>query len=286
MKKHNWWGPVLLAPALLLLMFMYILPTLYAARLSFYDVGFAKDTWLGLENFRRLLSKGGWVTSMQVSGKFLVLVLFVSLIIAYILALALRKFSERFCRMILTLYYIPTIFAGVVTVAVWRWFYRYPNGGLNNILDSLHLPTISWLGTPITAPWALGFLMMGTMFGFSTLLYVAAIGQIDLELLGAAKIDGANEFQLIWYIITPLTHRVRLYITLISTVGALSIWEHPFFYTGGGPIGSTTTVLLKVYQEAFARDNIGLGSAMTTVTTSIILIFAIFGVRYFREFLG
>jgi len=200
--------------------------------------------------------------------------------------LALRKFSERFCRMILTLYYIPTIFAGVVTVAVWRWFYRYPNGGLNNILDSLHLPTISWLGTPITAPWALGFLMMGTMFGFSTLLYVAAIGQIDLELLGAAKIDGANEFQLIWYIITPLTHRVRLYITLISTVGALSIWEHPFFYTGGGPIGSTTTVLLKVYQEAFARDNIGLGSAMTTVTTSIILIFAIFGVRYFREFLG
>lgn len=276
----------MLAPALFLLAYFYILPFLYALRLSFYDVGFAKDTWLGLENFRYFLTRGGWTASLRVSGKFLVTVLFVNLIIAYILALALRQFSERFCGMILTLYYIPSIFAGVVAVAVWRWFYRYPDGALNNLLEFLHLPTISWLGTPLTAPWALGFLMIGSMFSFSTLLYVAAIGQIDPEILGAAKIDGANEWQLIRYVITPLTHRVRLYITLINTIGALSIWEHPFFYTGGGPIGSTTTVFLRVYQEAFDRNNIGLGSAMTTVTTSFILILAIFGVKHFKEFLG
>lgn len=286
MKRHHWWGPVLLAPATLLLVYFYILPILYALRLSFYDVGFAIDTWVGLENFRYLLAKGGWVASVRVSAKFLVMILFSNLIIAYILALALRKFNERFRGMILTLYHIPTIFAGITTVAVWRWFYRYPTGALNSILEFLHMPTMSWLGTPLTAPWALGFLLLGSLFGFSVLLYVAAIGQIDPELMGAAKIDGANEWQLIRHIITPLTNRVRLYIALIDTVGALSIWQMPFFYTGGGPIGSTTTVLLKVYHEAFSRDNIGLGSAMTTVTTSLILVLAIFGVKHFKEYLG
>jgi len=285
-NKHNWWGPVLLAPALLLLMYLYILPILYALRLSFYDIGFAKDTWLGLENYRHLLSRAGWMASVRVTGKFLVVILFISLIVTYILALTLRQFSKRFCGMILTLYYIPVIFAGVTTVAVWRWFYRYPDGALNSLLESLHLPTISWLGTPLTAPWALGFLLIGSLLAFSTLLYVAAIDQIDEEMLESARMDGANEFQLIWHIITPLTHRVRLYVGLTNVIGALSIWQLPFFYTSGGPIGSTTTVFLKVYQEAFGRDNIGMGSAMTTVMTCFILGLAIFGVRHFREFLG
>lgn len=255
-------------------------------RLSLYDVGFVRDTWIGIANYRNLPVEGGYWDALRVSAKFLIVHAFAVLVISYGLGLALSRFSDRLCGSFLILYHTPTIFSGMITVTVWRWFFRYPDGALNSLLSSFHLPSISWLGNPTTAPWAVGIVMISMVVGSTVLLYIAAIGQIDQELIGAARVDGANELQIIWHIITPLTHKVRLYLLLLCFIGALNIWEHPFFYTGGGPLGSTTTVMLKVYHKSFVEGDIGTGSAMTVVTTFLILAASIVIVKYLREFLG
>lgn len=286
MSRQKFWGPVFLAPAIILLFLLYILPFLYSVRLSLYDVGFTKDTWVGLGNYRVLLGESGFWGAVRVTGKFVTVYLFCSMVVSYIIGLGLSKFGERFSGSVLTLYRIPGIFAGMTTVVAWRWFYRYPNGGLNTVLGLFQVPGSSWLGNPITASWAICLTMVGMLIGGATLLYIAAIGQINPEILEAARIDGVNEFQLIRYIITPLTHRVRLYLLLTSFIAGLNVWEHPFFFTGGGPLGSTTTVMLKIYRKALVEGDLGVGSALTTLMASCILLLAYIVVRRLRSFLG
>jgi len=285
-SREKVWGLLMVAPALLLLIVFYLLPILYSIRLGFYDVGFVKDTWLGAENYRGLLSEGGYGVALQATGKFLAVYLFSTMIMAYALALGLRRFSDRFRGTLLTIYYVPTIFSGIVTVTAWRWIFRYPEGGLNNLLGLLGISGMSWLGNPTTAPWVIGFIMLGMIAGNAVLLYVATIAGVNPEIIEAAQMDGAGEWQVIWHIITPLTHRVRLYLFLVTLIGALNIWEHPFFLTGGGPMGSTTTVMLKVYHKAFVEGDLGMASAMTGVTALSILALSVVIVRWLREFLG
>lgn len=286
MNRQSVWGPLMVAPALLLLIVLYLLPLLYSIRLGFYDVGFAKDTWLGAENYRGLLSEGGYGVALWATGKFLAGYLFSTMIVAYGLALALRKFSDKVRGTALTIYYVPTVFSGIVTVTAWRWIFRYPKGGLNNLLGLFGISGTSWLGNPTTAPWTIGFLMIGMIVGSAVLLYVATIGGINPEIIEAAQMDGAGEWQVIRHVITPLTHRVRLYLFVITVIGSLNIWEHPFFLTGGGPLGSTTTIMLKVYHKAFIEGDLGMASAMTAVTALSVVGLSIILVRRLREFLG
>lgn len=276
----------MVAPALLLLIALYLLPLLYSIRLGFYDVGFTKDSWLGTENYRGLLSEGGYGVALWATGKFLAGLLFSTMIIAYGLALALRKFSDRVRGTALTIYYVPTVFSGIVTVTAWRWIFRYPKGGLNNLLGLFGISGTSWLGNPTTAPWSIGFLMIGMIVGSAVLFYVATIAGINPEIIEAAEMDGAGEWQVIRHVITPLTHRVRLYLFIITVIGALNIWEHPFFLTGGGPLGSTMTIMLKVYRKAFIEGDLGMASAMTAVTALSVLGLSIILIRRLREFLG
>jgi len=286
MSRQKIWGPVFLAPALILLLSFYIIPFSYAIRLSFYDVGLTKDVWIGLGNYRALLKESGFWDAIRVTGKFAVVHVFFSMVVAYGLGLALSKFGSRFRGSVLTLYRIPVIFTGIATIVVWRWFFRFPDGGLNNLSTLLGVPAVSWLGNPVTAAWAIGLVLAGSITSGAMLLYVIAISQIDKEMIEAAKIDGASEFQLIRYIITPLTQRVRLYLLLVYIIAALNIWEHPFFLTSGGPLGSTTTIMYKIYDKALIEGNLGMGSALTTLVTLVILLLAYVLIRCLREFLG
>lgn len=274
------------APALGLLFLFYILPIGYSLRLSFYDVGFIEDTWVGLENYRGLFAGTDFWGSVRVTCKFVLAYLFVIMVLAYVLGLILSRASPRLCGALLTLYHVPAVFTAVGTVVFWRWFYRYPDGGLNGLLGRLGVPAIAWLGSIATSTWAVCFCMVGLLAGGATLLYTAAIGQIDKEILEAARMDGAGELWLIWHIITPLTHKVRLYLLLTSTTAALLVWQHPFFLTGGGPLGSSTPIMLEIYRKGFVEGNVGIASGMTVLLTLFILGLAIVLVRHLREYLG
>jgi len=271
---------------LLLLGLFYVLPIAYSLRFSLYDVGLVDDVWVGLDNYRGLFAGKEFWGSVRVTLKFVAAYLFVSMFLSYGLALVLSRLSKRLCGLMLTAYHVPAIFTTLATVTVWRWFYRYPDGGLNAILARVRLPQVAWLGSPVTVTWAIAFAMVGMLVGGPALLYTAAIGQIDSEIIEAARMDGANEWQLIRHIITPLTHRVRLYLLLTTMVAALLVWEHPFFLTGGGPLGASKTIMLNIYHKGFVEGDIGVASAMTVVMALCIVGLAVVMVRRLREYLG
>ena len=282
-RVRGGWGVLFVAPATLLLLLFFVLPIFYSARLSFYEVGWTEDTWIGLENYRQLLHEDEFWSSARVTGKFFVAYMLFNMVVSYLVAIALSRLSHRLCGAMLTLYRVPGMFGVIGSVVFWRWFYRLQGGALNDLLAQLHLPAIDWLGRPETALWGIAFAMMMPLVAGSSLLYVAAIGQVDRELLEAARLDGANELQVIWHILTPLTNRIRLYILVTNLVGAMQIWEHPFFFTGGGPLGSTRPMMYEVFHKAFEKFDFGMGSAMTVVMVMITLGLAVGFMGKLRE---
>lgn len=286
MKHRRWQGPIFVAPATLLLFIFFILPILYSFRLSLYDVGLLERTWVGFANYLALAKQGHLWAPLRVSGKFLCMYLFVNLIAAYLLAIALSRFSPKFCGAMLIYYRVAALVSVISSVAVWRWFYRFEGGLFNTTLASLRLPPVHWLGSPPLAPWAIAFAMLGGAVSGSVVLYSAALGQVNQELLEAARLDGAGELRIIWHILTPLTQPIRLYLLLGNLVGAMQIWEHPFFFTGGGPLGGTRTMMFEVYHLAFEKGEQGLAAALTTVTTIGALVIAMFFMKRLRVHLG
>lgn len=285
-KRRGWWGLLFVAPALLALFVYFLLPIIYSGNLSFYKVELTGRSWVGLENYLALGEQDQLWNGIRVSAKFLSAYLFFNIVVAYLLAIGLSKLSPRFCGLMLTYYHIPCLVSAISSIAVWRWLYRYPGGGFNEVLDALHLPTIMFLGNPRIAVWAICFVMMGGMVGSSTVLYAATIGQVNKELLAVARLDGANEWQVIWYILTPLTQPVRIYILIANLIGAMNVWEHPFFFTGGGPFGSTRTMMFEIYYTAFVKHRFGLASALTMVMMGIALGIGAVSMRRIRSYLG
>jgi len=237
-----------------------------------------------LANYAVLLRQGHFWAATWVSGKFFLAYLVFNMVIAYVLALALVRLKPWFCGAMLSLYRVPGIISAISAVAVWRWFYRYEGGMFNSILERFHLPRALWLGDPKLAIWAICLVMMGATVGGSMLLYSAALGQVNREIVEAAKLDGANELQLIWYIFTPLTQPMRLYILLGNLIGAMQIWEHPFFFTHGGPLGSTKTMMYEIFEIAFTKHDFGLASAMTVATVAIAFLVAILFMRKLKVY--
>lgn len=248
-------------------------------------MGRTSREWIGVANYAELLGQGYLWSAMRVSAKFFLAYLFFNMLVSYLLAIGLNKLSPWFCGAMLSLYRIPGLISAISSVVVWRWFYRYEGGLFNSILETIHLPRVLWLGHPSMAAWAICFVIMGGTIGSSTLLYSAALGQVSPELVGAARLDGANELQVIWHIITPLTQPIRLYILLANLIGAMQIWEHPFFFTGGGPLGSTRTMMYEIFHMAFTKNRFGLAAAMTVVTVMMAMSIAMIFMKKLRLYI-
>lgn len=231
-------------------------------------------TWVGLQNYKTILGPGPFWDAVRTSSKYLCGFLFLNLVFSYVVALGLYRWGPRIVTIFQTCYYVPVILSPIVTIAAWRWFYRYEGGGLNRILARFSLPPIMWLGSPVTAVWAISFMIFASAFGAGVLLYSATLGQLNTELLDAARIDGANELQVVWHIVTPLTQPIRLYLTILSVLGGVQLWERIYFFTGGGPIGSTRSITFEIFHTAFNVKKFGLASSMTTVATLATLAFA------------
>lgn len=275
-------GIIFILPALLFLIVFCVFPIFYSANLSFYKVDLLGRTWVGLENYRSILGPGPFWDSVRTSSKYLCAFVFFNLVLSYLVALGLYKWGPRIVTIFQTCYYVPVVISPIITIGAWRWFFRYEDGGLNKILTSLSLPPVLWLGLPSTAVWAISFMILVSALGGAVLLYSATLGQLNTELLDAARIDGANELQVIWHIITPLTQPMRLYLTILSVLGAVQVWERIYFFTGGGPVGSTRSITYEIFYTAFTTKKFGLASAMTTVATVVTLAFAWVAMRKLR----
>jgi len=155
---------------------------------------------------------------------------------------------------------------------------------LNTALETVGLGqfAMGWLGNPTTALYAVLIAAIWATFGFCVVMFLAGLQGIDLNLVDAAKVDGANAWQRARHILLPGIAPVFTFVLTITLVGAFSVFDIVYVMTKGGPGTATETMAGYSYKMAFGRNFAGYGSAISMVIAVISLVLAVLLLR-FRE---
>ncbi len=255
-----------------------IMPMIQAGYYSLYDwngLGPLTD-FIGFGNYERAFNHSIFQTAMLNSFIIIVLSLVIQLPLAMMLALMVgRKLPGR--AIFRSIFFMPYVFSEIITAIIWTFVYN-PGGGLVNTVLSTFVPNfepIGWLANRDIALFAIFTVITWKYFGLHMILYMAGLQSINPELEDSARIDGANELQVLRYITLPLVAPTIRLTVYLSVLGSLNQFVLVWILTAGGPANSTQVMASYMYRFGIKSFNLGYGSAVAVTIFIIALIFSI-----------
>lgn len=284
--RREWTAYLFLAPGLTLFAIFVIFGVSFSFWLSFreWNILEAAKPFVGLENYAQLLRDRRFLLAVVNTLYFC---LSVPLAMGFGLLIALLLNNRIRGRAIFrTLYYMPAVTSAVAAAVVWKWIFNGDYGLLNYYLIRLGIISepILWLSDRnLAMPSVITVAVWGGVAG-QMVIFLAGLQAIPQELYDAAKVDGANGVHRLLRITIPLLSPTMFFLFVTSMIGALQQFALPFLMTGGGPLGRTTTVGYRVYQEAFKEFEMGYASAMAYALFAMMVVFTIlYWRRLYRE---
>jgi len=278
------WGEQLsaylfLAPALIIFALFAWLPIVKTVIFSFQNVNINGDsTWVGLNNFRRMLIDPAFGTAWRNSFQFASLSLLMGFFIPVFVSIMVNEIrrGKAFFRLV---YFLPTVIPITISLIIWKQIYSPDNGFLNAVIGLLNVPPQSWLQDPKLVKASIILLLTWANFGSTVLIYIAALQDIPAEYYEAAELDGATPFQRIRAITLPQMYPTMIMTFILQVIAVVQIFTEPFLLTQGGPANATLTPVLVIYRKAFQDGDFGLASAWSL---SLIIVLSIFSAIYLR----
>ena len=271
-------------PAILGIVLFYYLPIIQAVRYSFYNYNLIADTftWLGADNYTRMLTDKLVQKSFTVTGLYFILK--VPLLMASGLGLAiLVRHAWRGVGAMRTIILLPTVTSMVVVTVVWGFMYHPTSGLINSMLNSVGLPSQDFLTSPTQALPSIVALTIWKDVGLVMLFYLAGLMGISETLYEAARIDGANGWQQFRHITFPSLRGTHIFVLVTSTVAAFKVFVPVFMTTQGGPVNSTKVILVSIYDYAFRFNQMGYAAAISVILALILLVVSLFQFVLTRE---
>jgi multiple sugar transport system permease protein len=268
-----------LAAALLCFAVFSWYPMLRGITLSFQQDNLVTEPiWVGLDNYRNVLSDPlfvtAWVNTFEFTGLALVFGYGVPFVLAILLN-ELRHFTGFFRLAV----YLPVMLPPIVSVLLWQYFYDPGAGLFNTVLSGLHLPTSAWTQDSSTAMISLVLVSTWANMGGATIIYLAGLQNIPGELYEAAEIDGASLWQRLRHVTLPQMRFLLLVMLLLQIVATMQVFIEPYQLTGT-TTPSTITVMILVYRYAFTVNNdFGLAAAMSVL---LFVVLGLFSAIYLR----
>jgi multiple sugar transport system permease protein len=258
-------------------------PIVQAVVMSFQETNLVTDaTFVGLDNFRAVLAGPLLWTAVRNTLWFALLALLFGYPIP-LLAAVLMSEVRRFKGLYSALAYLPVVIPPVVAVLLWKFFYdASPNGVFNTVLGAVGIGPVPWLQDASTAMVSLVVEATWAAAGGTIIIYLAALTSVPPELYEAAEIDGASVWGKVWHVTIPQLRGVLLITFILQIVGTAQVFLEPFLFTGGGPANSTTTVLLLIYNYAFANSLGGDYGNATALSLMLAAVLAVLSGLYFR----
>ncbi len=288
-QRQILWAYAFLAISMIFFVMIRWYPTVLAFNVSFRDWNIfqAGGEWVGLENYREIW-KDLFKPRSPIRAAFLNTLLYVlygvplQLILALAIALMLNQI-RHFTAFFRAAFFIPYVTSAVAVAFVWLWLYDWPEGFINNILGSFGIAPQRFTGQPTQALASITAVAIWQSLGFGVIIFLAGIQQIPEIYYEAARIDGASGWRLFRHITLPLLNPVIVYLSVLQTVSFLRLFalvQNMSPGGTGGPLNSTTTVVLEVYKEGFSRNHMGYAGALTVVLFFIILLITIIQLRF------
>ena len=277
--RNRGWVLFFLLPSALPLLVFTVVPMLSSAWVSLHEWNLISPmSWVGLENFRNLLTDPGTAsvfthTLLYVVG-YLPLVYVGGLALAMLLNQKLR--GRSFLR---AAYFLPVVTSWVVVALVWKWLLNPSNGLVNTLLGAVGLPQPGWWTDPT---WALPAVILSSTWkdlGFVMVILLAGLQAIPGDVLEAARVDGAGSWQRFWRITLPLLSPSTFFVVVISLINGFQVFDQVYVMTGGGPQGSSQVVVGQIYDLTFRYGRAGEASALSWILFTLILLITAVQIR-------
>jgi ABC-type sugar transport system permease subunit len=268
-------GFVFVGPALVILAAFLLYPIGYSLWLSVHEWDGYTPRWgpfVGLENYRALAGDEVFWRATLNSIVFVVVRTPLEVGLGFLLALLLnRRLAAR--SLLRTLFFVPVVMSLIVVTIIFQRVYEPNTGLLNTLLASVGLGAWAhpWLGDPVTALPAVIAVSVWKNVGFSLVILLAGLQGLPQDVLEAARVDGANGWQLTRRVITPLMQPILALTAMLSIIGGLKVFDLVFIMTRGGPTYSTEVLATMLYREAFELNHMGVASAIGVILVAVVL---------------
>lgn len=267
-----------LLPSLVLFVVFVLVPVIQAAHYSLYKWNGldALDDYIGLKNYQALFNDPVFVQAIK--NNFLIAILSLLLQLPAAIALALlinRKLPGRtFFR---TVFFLPYVLAPVVIGLIWAFIYNPQNGLITGLLHQFSPLTVppAYLADRNTVLYAVFAAITWEFFGFHLVLYMAGLQNIPEDVIEAARVDGANPWQVIRYVTLPLLGSTIRLSAFLSILGSLQYFDLIYVMTFGGPVNASQVMAMYQYHFGLQEFRLGYGSAVGVVMFGLCFIFAL-----------
>ncbi|MFC0678773.1 carbohydrate ABC transporter permease [Lysobacter korlensis] len=270
-----------LAPALAAYLVFVVGPTVEAVRLSFFEwSGFqgAPQEFVGLQNYVRIFTQDPvfW-TAFTNTVIWVIMSLIIPVALGLVLAIALNRplFGRNAFR---SLFYIPGVLAPIAIANMWRWMYN-PNFGVGVTLAEMFnapwLAEIQWLGDRNLALYSIFAAFVWQIAGTNMVLFLAGLQSVSVEHVEAAKLDGANAWQVFRNVTLPALRPITVVVVVLTIINSIKVFDLIVGMTGGGPAQSTQVLALWSFTQSFGNNEYGMGNAIATVLLVITLIIVV-----------
>lgn len=265
-------------PALILLLMFSIIPIIISLVISFTNLDITGlGNWqavkfIGLNNFINLFNDSLFLQSVVNTLFYVVFGVPAVIVISLAIAIMINFGQNKFFKLMRLVFYTPSITNAVAVAVIWTFMYNPSTGLINTILNNLGFGSVGWLTDQHVAKIALIILAVWKAIGLNMLIFLAALQGVPKDLYEAAELDGASWWQQTRHITIPSLKFSIFFVSVTTLIGWFQFFDEPFVMTKGGPLGSTNSVALFVYQNGFQQSNFGYAASASFVMFTAIII--------------
>ncbi|MBL0348934.1 MAG: extracellular solute-binding protein [Elusimicrobia bacterium] len=272
-------GLLFTVPALVLLVTFLFLPIAVSFLMSLTDIDiFSINKWrdvqfIGVNNYLRIVQDPVFWRSLWNTLYFAGIGVPLTIGVSLLAAVALNQKFVRGKALFRVALFAPVVTTVVAVAVVWRWLYNPEYGAFNWFLQNLGLKKLFWLSDPRTSLPSLIIMAVWKNFGYNMVIFLAGLQTIPESQYEAARIDGASAWQSFRYITIPGLAPTLLFVLIMTTIGYLQFFAEPYVMTRGGPLDSTMSIVLYMYNHGFRFFNLGYASAISYALFGLIFMF-------------
>jgi multiple sugar transport system permease protein len=271
-------GWLFVSPALALIGVFFVVPIVIGLLLSFtdFDIYAIGDPSVarvvGLRNYSQILLDREFWSALRNTLIFVLVGGPLSVLASLGAALLVNARLVRFKGALRVALFSPVVTTLVAVAIVWRYLYHPHYGFIDHGLRVLGLPAVDWLGDPHWAMPAIILFSVWKNFGYNMLIFVAGLQNISEELYEAAKIDGAGRWARFRHITVPGLGPTFLLVGVMTMIGQFQLFAEPYVMTQGGPLRSTVSLILLMYEQGFRWWRLGYAAAVAFILLAIVLV--------------
>ena len=281
-KRTSQWTQqlVFVGPALIFFALIIVVPFILGLYYSFtnWNGVSGEVAWVGLDNYKQILTNDTvFRDSFWFTTKFTVLGVILTNVLGFTLAYFLTKKlkSRNFLR---TVFFMPNVIGGLLLGFIWQFIFVKGFAAIGDV-TGISFFSLPWLGTENTAFWAIVIVFVWQTAGYLMVIYISSLNNVPKDILEAAEIDGASRGQVLRSIIIPLIMPAATVCLFLAISWSFKMFDLNLSLTKGGPFGSTESVAMNIYNEAFSKNRYGLGTAKAIIFFIIVAVITTLQVR-------